>query len=102
VRRRAADRRLAAAAAAWEQRSQQAACRHRWRRSPAALLALRAGKVDVLTNPKSSGYTQNPISVYYCYSKGGQLVKGIAEVRRRRSTPLADASGWCLWLILAE
>jgi hypothetical protein len=36
--------------------------------------------VDVLTNPKSSGYIQNPISVYYCYSKAGQLVKGIAEV----------------------
>ena len=39
----------------------------------------RAGKVLVLTNPKSAGYTQNPISVYYCYSKSGVMGRCIAE-----------------------
>lgn len=38
------------------------------------------GTVWILTNPPVAGYTQNPISVYYCYSKSWELVRGIAEV----------------------
>lgn len=39
------------------------------------------GKVELLTNPISCGYVQNPISVYYCFSHSGVLEKCIAEVR---------------------
>ncbi len=41
-----------------------------------------AGHVLLLTNPISAGYTQNPISVYYCHGAAGSLVRGIAEVGR--------------------
>lgn len=34
----------------------------------------------LLTTPVTSGYTQNPISVYYCYSSQGTLSRCIAEV----------------------
>lgn len=34
----------------------------------------------LLTTPVTSGYTQNPISVYYCYSAQGTLSRCIAEV----------------------
>jgi hypothetical protein len=54
---------------------------------------LRAGRVLLLTTPSSAGYIQNPISVYYCYSRssagggatanGGLLQRAIAEVRTR-------------------
>jgi hypothetical protein len=37
--------------------------------------------VRLLTHPPSAGYSQNPISVYYCYgADGGQLERCIAEV----------------------
>ena len=39
-----------------------------------------AGPVLLLTNPRSAGYVQNPISVYYCYSCKHELVCCIAEV----------------------
>ena len=35
----------------------------------------------LLTNPKTVGYVQNPISVYYCYQPDRTLQKCIAEVR---------------------
>lgn len=39
------------------------------------------GPVRLLTHPPAAGYSQNPISVYYCYSPGGQdLERCIAEV----------------------
>lgn len=42
-----------------------------------------AGKVLLLTNPVVGGYTQNPISVYYCFAAASnKLAKCIAEVRR--------------------
>jgi hypothetical protein len=41
-----------------------------------------AGKVLLLSNPVSAGYTQNPISVYYCYNTADKLAVAIAEVRR--------------------
>ena len=35
----------------------------------------------LLTNPVTSGYVQNPISVYYCYDReGGTVTRCIAEV----------------------
>lgn len=39
-----------------------------------------AGKVALLTHPRSAGYEQNPISVYYCYGSEGDLQRCIAEV----------------------
>ena len=36
--------------------------------------------MQLLTNPRSAGYTQNPISVYYCHNAAGDLVTCIAEV----------------------
>jgi len=56
------------------------------------------GTVLLLTNPTAAGYTQNPISVYYCYSsKGGSLQRCIAEVTNtpwnERVTFVFDASG---------
>lgn len=41
---------------------------------------LHAGPVKLLTNPISAGYTQNPISVYFCYTPEMQLQRCIAEV----------------------
>jgi hypothetical protein len=40
------------------------------------------GPVYLLTTPTSAGYTQNPISVYYCYDdlKDARLTRCIAEV----------------------
>ncbi|KAG1669598.1 hypothetical protein FOA52_006371 [Chlamydomonas sp. UWO 241] len=38
------------------------------------------GAVRLLTSPTTAGYTQNPISVYYCYGEGGVLERAIAEV----------------------
>ncbi|KAK9908354.1 hypothetical protein WJX75_006503 [Coccomyxa subellipsoidea] len=38
------------------------------------------GSVLLLTTPVSAGYTQNPISVYYCKEAGGSLRHCIAEV----------------------
>ena len=43
--------------------------------------SLLAGPVRLLTHPPAAGYSQNPISVYYCYAPGGQaLERCIAEV----------------------
>ena len=39
-----------------------------------------AGKVFLLTTPISAGYSQNPISVYYCLEGAGNLIVCIAEV----------------------
>jgi len=36
--------------------------------APAHPLTSSTGKVLLLTNPVSAGYSQNPISVYYCYA----------------------------------
>ena len=36
--------------------------------------------MQLLTNPASAGYTQNPISVYYCHDPAGRLRHCIAEV----------------------
>ncbi|KAJ1471768.1 hypothetical protein T484DRAFT_1569871, partial [Baffinella frigidus] len=36
--------------------------------------------VLLLTDPSSAGYHQNPISVYYCYERGGGLNVCVAEV----------------------
>lgn len=42
----------------------------------------------LLTHPSSAGYTQNPISVYYCYNAdSSQLEQCIAEVT---NTPWAE------------
>ena len=41
----------------------------------------------LLTHPMAAGYTQNPISIYYCYSAGGRLSMCVAEVT---NTP------WCV------
>ena len=38
-------------------------------------------------HPMAAGYVQNPISIYYCYSAGGELTMCIAEVT---NTP------WCV------
>lgn len=38
------------------------------------------GPVLLLTTPTACGYHQNPISVYYCYSVSGDLVRCLAEV----------------------
>ncbi|KAK9801897.1 hypothetical protein WJX73_009084 [Symbiochloris irregularis] len=38
------------------------------------------GTVLLLTNPSAAGYTQNPISVYYCMGADGTLQKCIAKV----------------------
>jgi len=44
--------------------------------------------VRLLTHPPSAGYSQNPISVYYCYGAGGAaLERCIAEVT---NTPWAE------------
>lgn len=45
-----------------------------------ATLDLFAGQVLLLTTPFSAGYTQNPISVYYCKGREGTLQVCIAEV----------------------
>ena len=37
---------------------------------PRLIRPMPPGKVLLLTNPVSAGYTQNPISVYYCYAAG--------------------------------
>lgn len=51
-------------------------------------LAGTAGPVRLLTHPSSAGYTQNPISVYYCYNAdSSQLEQCIAEVT---NTPWAE------------
>lgn len=51
-------------------------------------LAGTTGRVRLLTHPPSAGYSQNPISVYYCYSSdGSQLQQCIAEVT---NTPWAE------------
>eukprot|EP01025_Chloroclados_australasicus_P002819 TRINITY_DN10644_c0_g1_i1.p1 TRINITY_DN10644_c0_g1~~TRINITY_DN10644_c0_g1_i1.p1 ORF type:complete len:286 (+),score=16.48 TRINITY_DN10644_c0_g1_i1:70-927(+) len=39
-----------------------------------------AGNVKLLTHPSCLGYTQNPISVYYCYNSVQELKMCIAEV----------------------
>ena len=44
------------------------------------LAVLPAGQVFLLTTPISVGYSQNPISVYYCLSATGHLETCIAEV----------------------
>jgi len=36
--------------------------------------------VRLLTNPRSAGFTENPISVYYLYGASGALALAIAEV----------------------
>ena len=46
-----------------------------------------AGEVALLTHPRSAGYEQNPISVYYCYGTEGELQRCIAEVT---NTPWAQ------------
>lgn len=46
----------------------------------ASALSCHAGMVLLLTNPVVAGYTQNPISVYYCYDADGRLAQAIAEV----------------------
>ena len=50
------------------------------RQLPAERCSLPAGLVLLLTNPISAGYTQNPISVYYCHDAAGRLARCIAEV----------------------
>lgn len=51
------------------------------------------GKVDLLTSPMTSGYTQNPISVYYCYKPGDEEVdRCIAEVT---NTPWNERVRFC-------
>ena len=56
-----------------------------------------SGDVLLLTNPMSSGYIQNPISVYYCYDDRGVLEMCIAEVTNtpwgERVTFLFDPKG---------
>lgn len=47
------------------------------------------GKVELLTHPRSAGYEQNPISVYYCHGEDGSLQRCIAEVT---NTPWAQRS----------
>lgn len=47
--------------------------------SPYAAAAA-AGPIKLLTHPVSSGYNQNPISIYFCYDQRGSLVICIAEV----------------------
>ena len=67
-----------------------------WKRTPtdnltaseARRLAGTAGPVRLLTHPPAAGYSQNPISVYYCYSAdGSSLEQCIAEVT---NTPGAE------------
>jgi hypothetical protein len=49
----------------------------------AVLCCPAVGKVLLLTNPVVAGYTQNPISVYYCFdATTNKLAKCIAEVRQ--------------------
>ena len=43
------------------------------------MAVLPAGKVFLLTTPISAGYSQNPISVYYCLDATGCLKICIAE-----------------------
>lgn len=51
------------------------------------------GKVELLTNPRTAGYTQNPISVYYCYREGDdELDRCIAEVT---NTPCNERVRFC-------
>ena len=38
-------------------------------------------------HPMAAGYIQNPISIYYCHSTGGELAMCVAEVT---NTP------WCV------
>lgn len=56
-----------------------------------------AGGVLLLTAPVSAGYTQNPISVYYCKAAGGELQRCTAEVTNtpwgERVTFLFDPEG---------
>ena len=39
-----------------------------------------ADKVYILTLPRMMGYVFNPISIYYCFSKGGSLFAILYEV----------------------
>lgn len=69
----------------------------------ARAFARTAGPVTLLTNPQVAGYSQNPISVYYCYSArsgkgvGLGLDRCIAEVTNtpwgERVTFLFDPCG---------
>uniref|UniRef100_A0A7S4NED0 Uncharacterized protein n=1 Tax=Guillardia theta TaxID=55529 RepID=A0A7S4NED0_GUITH len=60
-------------------------------------MAMTDGPVLLFTNPKSAGYHQNPITVYYCYNLDGTLVNCIAEVTNtpwgERVTFLFDPKG---------
>lgn len=60
-------------------------------------LAGTSGKVELLTHPKSAGYAQNPISVYYCHGTCGTLEQCIAEVTNtpwgKRSVFVFDPNG---------
>ena len=57
-------------------------------RSTASPAQRSPGPVRLLTHPPSAGYTQNPISVYYCYAYDGTtLEQCIAEVT---NTPWAE------------
>eukprot|EP00803_Ostreobium_quekettii_P004625 evm.model.scf_672.1 EVM.evm.TU.scf_672.1 scf_672:490-3697(-) len=58
-----------------------------WTADQARHFASTEGGVKLLTHPISSGYTQNPISVYYCYEEDGSLNRCIAEVT---NTPWGD------------
>jgi len=41
----------------------------------------RPAKVLMLANPRVLGYVFNPLSVFYCYDRDGQLAHTVAEVR---------------------
>lgn len=70
---------------------------HHWDADQVRTRANTDGSVKLLTDPVSCGYVQNPISVYYCYSRGGQLEKCIAEVTNtpwgERTSFLFDPNG---------
>jgi len=54
--------------------------RDHWSSEECRIKAGTAGKVKLLTNPACCSYSQNPISVYYCFSASDRLEKCIAEV----------------------
>jgi len=56
-----------------------------------------AGPVHLLTHPPSAGYTQNPISVYYCYGEKSTQTKDPKENEGRK-----NASSLVLKRCLAE
>jgi DUF1365 family protein len=61
--------------------------------SEARAFAGTRGKVELMTNPMTAGYTQNPISVYYCFKEGdGEVDKCIAEVT---NTPWNERVRFC-------